>query len=210
MKKFLLLAFVLIAASIPTFAAPICNTVTLDTLLAGGANAALGCQTSDKIFNNFTYSGSVAPSEVSVTFTSNGPIPQGASIQFISLAGSWSSMNVSFDTAVDTNTCAACRIVNALDQIFTSPTPNSTAGTFTQNGLPNVDVNGSAPSSLSGQKDFPNVLMVSTNFTQTAGVDLQRVSVSFSETSGIPEPATFAMLGGGLVALALFRRKRRA
>ncbi len=210
MKKLLLLAFVLIVAAIPSFAAPVCSSITLDQLLTGGSNALLGCQVSDKIFNNFTYTGSVAASNVTVNFASNGPIPQGASIQFISGTGSWTSMNVSFDTSVDTAMCSACRIVNALDQIFTSPTPNTTAGVFTQNGLPNVNVNGSSPSALSGQKNFANVLTVSTNFTQTAGEDLQRVSVSLAETSGVPEPATFAMLGGGLIALALFRRKRSA
>jgi PEP-CTERM motif len=47
---------------------------------------------------------------------------------------------------------------------------------------------------------------VTTTFTQTGGTQLQKVSVSFTQYS-TPEPATFALLGGGLLAFALFRRK---
>jgi hypothetical protein len=208
-KKLLLTTLFISAAITSAFAAPLCTApVTLDTLLTGGANAASGCEITDKIFSNFSYTGNVAASSVIVTFQSNGPIPGGATISF-QPGVNCSAVSLTFTTTVDTTLCANCRIINVLDQIFTPPTPNSVSGTFTHTGGSPAAINlsGSSPATLSGQGSFGNVTSTVTTFNQTGGTQLQNVQSSFTETT-IPEPATFVLLGGGLLALSMVRRKK--
>lgn len=66
-------------------------------------------------------------------------------------------------------------------------------------------VGGSATTttSLFGYKDIGKVAG-----TATAPTELTSVGQSFQTTAGVPEPATFAMLGGGLLLFALARRKK--
>lgn len=213
MKKVLLLLAVFIAVMAPSFAAPaLCTNVTLNQLLAGGIYAAEGCQVSDKIFSGFAYSGDVAATNIAVAFQANGPIPAGATIQFTPNNGTnWAALtNLSFNTRIDTTLCPTCVFVSVLDQIFTPPTPNSNSGTFSHpGGVPaNLNVSGSSPATLSAQSALPGSLTtINTTFTQTGGSTLQSLSSSFNQNN-VPEPSTFALLGGGLVAFALYRRKR--
>jgi hypothetical protein len=211
LKKLLFLLTVFIAMMIPSFAAPLCNTVTLDTLLAGGVNAAQGCQISDKIFNGFSYTGIIAAANVVVVLQTNGPIPAGATINFTPNNGqNWSSVSLTYTTMIDTTLCATCKFVNALDQIFTPPTPNDNAGTYNHPGFGSVNVNGNTPSNLSGQVAIGGTSVVTT-FVQTGGTTLQSLSSTFTQTrTAVPEPSTFAVLGGGLFAFALYRREKRA
>lgn len=208
MKKSVLFMAVLIAMMVPSsFAAPLCTTVTLDTLLPGGSNATLGCQVSDKIFSGFSYAGSIAATAINVAFQSNGPIPAGSTIQLQPTNGqNWSAINVSWITSIDTTQCPTCTFVAVLDQIFTPPTPNNNAGTYTHAPGGAINLNGLTTANLSGQVVIPgSVNTVSTNFTQSAGTTLQQISSSYSQS---PEPATFALLGGGLLAFVLARRRR--
>ncbi|MGA3026786.1 MAG: PEP-CTERM sorting domain-containing protein [Bryobacteraceae bacterium] len=178
-------------------------------LLRGGADAT-GCEISDKIFSGFTYSGSDAASAVTVDFNSNGPVPAGVAIEFSSPTP-WTSLSLDFTTTVDTTICPQCVITATLDQIFTPPTPNADAGSFshTPAGTPNpVLVSGATPSSLSGQAvGFPNATTMITSFTQTGGASLEGVEVSFAQA--VPEPATFGLLGLGLVLLGAIRMRVR-
>jgi hypothetical protein len=209
------IALTLFVSVVPSYAAPIQCTaiesngsVALTLLLAGGADAA-GCEVGDKIFSGLTYSGSNAASTVFVTFDTNGAIPTQVTIQFGDNTA-WSSLGLTYNTTVDTTLCPQCVIVNSLDAIFTPPTPNDVAGTFSHSpaGSPNpVNVNGLTPANETAQAAFsPYATAVSTTFTQTGGTQLDEVETSFSQTN-LPEPATFAMLGGGLLLLALLRRK---
>ena len=215
-KTLFALGVVLVAAqvsqgSLLASIAPQCNTlgaeITLASLLTGGANAG-GCEVSDKIFNNFSYTGDIAAANIDVTFQSNGPIPAGATIQFAPNNGAnWAALtSLSFTTTIDAALCPQCRFVSVLDQIFTPPTPNSDAGTFTHPGFGTVNVSGSAPSTLSGQLSIGGT-SVGTTFSQTGGSTLQKVSSSFNQTQ-VPEPTSMMLLGSALVGIALVTRKR--
>jgi hypothetical protein len=210
---------VAVTAVIPSHASPIqCSTIVspvLSDFLTGGADVA-GCEVSDEIFTNFTYTGSAPASQVLVSFNVNGPIPAGTSVQFGDAEEWTATTTLGFTTTVDTTVCAKCVIVATLDQIFTPPTPISTYGSFTHTlGVSpftvfgSVNLNGLAPSNLSGQVSIPGVTSVATSFTETAGTQLQEVSTTFSE-SDMPEPATMATVGGLLIGLAALARKRRA
>ncbi|MGA3028879.1 MAG: PEP-CTERM sorting domain-containing protein [Bryobacteraceae bacterium] len=218
MKKLIMLLVAVVSVAIlPSYAAtvPQCSSlgtngnVQLSLLLAGGADAT-GCEISDKIFSGFTYAGSDAASTVTVNFNSNGPVPAGVAIEF-SDPTPWSSLSLDFTTTVDTTICPQCVITATLDQIFTPPTPNADAGSFshTPAGTPNpVLVSGASPASLSGQAvGFPDAKTMITSFTQTGGATLEGVEVSFAQA--VPEPATFGLLGLGLVLLGAIRMRVR-
>jgi len=210
------IALTLFLAARPSYAATVTQCTAIETngsvaltlLLAGGADAT-GCEVGDKIFSGLTYSGSNAASTVFVTFDTNGSIPTQVTIQFGDNTA-WSSLSLTYDTTVDTTICPTCEIVNSLDAIFTPPTPNTVAGTFshTPAGTPNpVNVNGLLPANETNQTSFsPYATTVATTFTQTGGTQLDEVESSFSQTS-VPEPTTLVLLGGGLLFMVLFRRK---
>ncbi|MBI4903715.1 MAG: PEP-CTERM sorting domain-containing protein [Acidobacteria bacterium] len=161
------------------------------------------------MFTNFSYTGSIAASLINVSFQSNGPVPAGASIAFQPTSGSWTAASISWTTAIDAAVCANCQFLAVLDQIGGPPTPNSNAGTFTHTPGGVVNVNGSAPGTLSGQANIaPGVVSIATNFTQTGGTTLQSVQSTFSQfDASIPEPTSFALMGIGLIGLGLLRRK---
>jgi hypothetical protein len=212
-KMLFVLGVVLMAAQVSqaNAVAPQCNSlgaeITLASLLAGGANSG-GCEVSDKIFSNFLYTGDIAAGNIDVTFQSNGPIPAGATIQFAPNNGAnWAALtNLTFTTTIDLVLCPQCRFVSVLDQIFTNPTPNNNAGTFTHPGFGSVAVNGSSPANLSGQLSIGGTSVV-TQFAQTGGSTLQKVSSSFSQTQ-VPEPNSMVVLGSALIGIALVTRKR--
>jgi len=210
-------------AAIPSYAAtiPQCTaietngSVALSLLLAGGADAG-GCEVGDKIFSGITYSGSNLASNVFVTFATNGAIPTEVEIGFTEggAGTAWSSLSLAYTTTVDTTLCSTCVLTQALDEIFTPPTPNTVAGVFSHSpaGSPNpIDVDGLSPSDEIGQASLANLTSVRTFFTQTGGTQLDEVSSSFKEgPTGVPEPATVGLLGLGLAVLAAIRKKAKS
>ncbi|MBI4903716.1 MAG: PEP-CTERM sorting domain-containing protein [Acidobacteria bacterium] len=204
-NKALLLGVAIGAMVIPSFATPTaCTTVKLDTLLAGGANAD-GCQVTDKMFTNFSYAGSLLASQINVTFQSNGPVPAGASITFQPVSGTWSAIDVTFTTTIDAAICPACQFTAVLDSIFTPPTPNANAGTYTHTPGGSINLSGASPAALSGQVIVGGT-SVATRFVQTSGDSLQSIQSTFSQQ--VPEPSTYALMGLGLIGFGLARRLR--
>jgi hypothetical protein len=98
-------------------------------------------------------------------------------------------------------------------------TPGTVPPVTADRNSPGGDVVGFSFSPPDGAKILPgttsNVLIISTNATFfTAGnasvIDGGVTTVaSFEPASGVPEPASFALIGGGLLALVGIRRKMK-
>jgi hypothetical protein len=236
LKYILALAMVLAVGSAVSSAAtlPACAAGALGgtyTTVTGASNG-YTCETNDKIFSNFVYTTAGAdPSagQVSVGIDSNVGIFQ-SGFQFNSsvpgLVWNTPGFSLAFTVTVDQAMCAT--LYGAGDTCTITGAQGQFQGAFNSNGATMVDtitpggtinLDGVNPGdntknlTLTPQPiTTTNISIAGTNAGSTDpidsfGLDLyQTVSVP---SSGVPEPATFSLMGGGLLGLGLLRRRFR-
>ncbi len=200
--------------------------VPIGTCVSGTLNTYIGnpCALGDQVFDNFAYSGNVAPSNVSIEFESVGtefhlilaPVTGAGFFTNLSLSD---TVSVTPDVAPNISP-ANYQIVGVKDQSNFSAMPDSA-------GLLNV-VNSPGPTydlvpgnETSGPTFFAGTTSVTTVSTLTGPsgtdganpglasfeLDYIQANTELSDTATIPEPATFGLIGIALVGGGLFRKR---
>lgn len=210
MRKFLALGVVVFAAAAALQAAPIAcpTTATLADLIALGAS---GCQSQDKIFNNFSYSSSgVSAANIGVNLVLQTGVSDIHGWSFVPTTAWTSGFSLSYTISVAPG-FPNVGIVGSKDQMNSGFRPNGVTASDVQTGVtPN-------PIFLSGgvggtETAFSNpYVLLSVTTTTTAvvasGSNLLSYEQDWFETSTIPEPVSFVLIGSGLLGLAFLRRR---
>jgi hypothetical protein len=222
MKRLLTVAALAVACSIGLVAAPVAcpEHTTLGALISlNGSGADSGCQTQDKIFNNFSYSGGgdVLASDIFAHLIFQ-PGPNTQDIHgwnFAPVGGPWTeNFTLAYDISVAPGG-GLLAIVAAKDQINSGFLPNGVVATDVQ--TPNSG--GSYTIITRGQAGQETSQMAVANATSIRTVS----SVSFSNSSDllasyeqtwfqsqVPEPFSMSLIGGGLLLLGLTRFRKKA
>jgi hypothetical protein len=210
-KRIFVVSVMVLALSVMASAAPIaCDTVTsLSQLIAAGTD---GCTHLDKQFNNFSYTGDSVSSINAFHEFTNGGGTQDIHGWLFSLSGGWTTgFTLSYDVTVINAPGEAIFAIK--DQIDSGLTPNGTSLTDTETVLAggggpySITVSGSGVETKQ-QLLSPVVTKLHTVSVFTpGGGHLASYEQQYFETP-IPEPATFLLMGFGLLGVAVFGRRR--
>ena len=203
--------------------------VTLQDLI--NDNAIGGCQHLDKIFSNFSYSGTGAEAanlvDATHEFTGSSTGLNDVHGWLFQLAGGWASgFTLSYTITVDTNclTDPNCgtdlgldtshqAVFASVDQEQSGLTPNNTAITDTQVIAGVLHIMGTSTAAETAQINYTPVTTITTTsvYTVSGNSGLQSYEQNwFEESTAVPEPRTFALCGGALLLLGLFRKRGTA
>lgn len=211
MKKILVLSALTLATTICSFGAAIgtCTNSTLSTFLGNT------CTLGDKMFSNFNYDGTQVPAgSTSISFNQVG---NEYHVLITPVSGFFTaSFTFGYTVAVLPGVPpnvppATFQIVATKAQSFFAAVPSATGNvTVTNSAGPNYVL---APGTETGGPSFfggVNSLTTSAKFNPgNAGlvsVELDAVQAN----TAIPEPGSLALIGGGLMGLAMLLRKRKA
>jgi hypothetical protein len=232
MRKLLLIAF-LVLSSTAAYAVPVeCLAVlggsggNLQSLL--NTNPGGGCFHQDKIFSNFVYSGAGATQQPASQVNA-GHVFQVLTNQDIHgfviapVSGQWTMpLNFGFTVTVCTSGAQGCSDPNPFAQIFlvkqqtnTGVTPNGSV--FSTLWTPNVGApftttttgaSTAAETTQAGVNPAATQLTALGTYTPNGG-NLLSVELDVVENTAIPEPATMALIGSGLLLVGFARRRLR-
>jgi PEP-CTERM motif len=211
MSRFLVLTLIVFAAAAVLPATPVTcpTTATLADLIAIGT-----CQSQDKIFSAFAYSGG---GDVTANDINANLVLQIGSSQdihgwsFIPTTGWDTGFNLSFTIAVAPGNPGAA-IVASKDQMNSGFVPNGVTIADTQTGV--------TPSPLmltgtaTGETVFSNPYDLQTISTVSAVTIARSANLEsyeqdwFEHLSSAPEPAAFFLIGSGLLGLGFLGRRR--
>ncbi len=197
--------------AVPMSAAPInCNNLTtLQQYIDQSAQG--GCVVQDKLFTDFTYTGGGTETASNVSVTATLSMIPGIDIHGFTFvpAQVWTTgFTVGYTVSVLEPTTNA--ITAALDQINLGPVLNGTTAVSTKS---NGQVYNLSQSNLTVATVFPAVTAItsSTAVTIPTGSFLISLEEQYTQTLGqVPEPATFALIAGGLIGLRFLRRRKPA
>ena len=208
--KQLILASLLVGISSVAMAVPVCSGPTLDitSFTAGG-----GCISGNLLFSNFVYSGSNGSGPTGLTSIISG----GGNILFNLQPNQGSSLGAQSSFLTFT--------VSGLDlNALIIGTSSSNAGGTTTSVRQvvcsgSIDASGNCSATL--LQDVTNAAGTATptnSFAPQTSINVWRnvitpintaVTASTFDVQSTPEPVAFALMGSGLIGLALFRKRRK-
>ena len=219
--------FVTVGSAV-TYATPLaCTSGTLTSLIS--TNASGGCEIADKIYSNFSYSptGTDPTSDQINVGLDNNTLADQTGLQFGTSGPVWTSsgFTVGYTVTVDPAQCVAiygagvtCSVMGAQLAFQGSfANPSNTAGmnaTFSGATPSSLAVNDLATGNNSNQVTFSptwttsDIVITGTGNTGSFPIDGFSLDI-YQQITPAPEPATFSIMGAGLLSLGFLGRRLR-
>jgi hypothetical protein len=220
MKHILVLATFLTVGATVAYAVPACvNGDFLSNYIALGPT---GCEIGDKIFANFAYTSNgtdPASTSVNVGIDDNTSLDQ-FGVQLGTDTTVWnSSFTLGYTVTIVQADCATlygagdtCSMTGAQGAFQGALAPNAAALSMSLTPGGTISLNDLTTGANVSQISLANLTSLTVAMTGTATnsspIDSYGLDVYQTATASTPEPATLCLLGGGLLALGLVRRKR--